>query len=77
MVSISVKHQWLSGWGVAPAPIEYIIAKQFPMLYIVKPVKAMELVSKVENPTIVDIANDLPKYLIKMGKACELRSKWS
>jgi len=77
MVSVTVKSFWLSGWGVAPAPLEYIVTKQFPMLYLSIPVKAMELISKVENATIVNVANDFPRYLVKAGKASELVSKWS
>jgi len=62
---------------VVPAPIVYIIANQFPMIYILKPETAKELLSKVENATVKHVAKDFPEYLIKVGKASELRSKWS
>jgi len=57
--------------------VESIIAKHFPMLYLAKPVKAQELISKVEGATIIDIAKDFPKHLIKKGKANELKSKFT
>jgi len=60
-----------------PAPKEYIIANQFPMIYLLKPESARELISKVENVTVKHVARDFPEYLIKVGKAGELRSKWS
>jgi len=77
MVNASLKQFWLSGWVAVPAPKEYIVANQFPMLYLLKPETARELVSKVENATVKHVANDFPEYLIKSGKASELRSKWS
>jgi len=57
-------------------PVE-LIANQFPMIYILKPEVAKELVSKVKNVVVIHVANDFPEYLIKSGKASELRSKWS
>ena len=59
------------------AVIETITANRFPMLYLAKPVKAQELISKVEGATLVDAAKDFPKYLLKKGKANELKSKWT
>jgi len=56
---------------------EYIIANNFPMIYILKPVKAMELVSKVENVKVKYVSMDFPQHLLKEGKAGELRSKFS
>jgi len=56
--------------------IETIIAKPFPMLYLAKPIKAQELISKVEGATITTIAKDFPEILIKKGKAQELKSKF-
>jgi hypothetical protein len=70
-------HFWMSGvWG-APAVTETIVAKGFPMLYLSKPLKAEELISKVEGATVTTIAKDFPLELIRTGKAKELRSKWS
>jgi len=46
------------------------------MLYLAKPVEAQELISKVEGATLLDVAKDFPRYLMKRGKACELKSKW-
>jgi hypothetical protein len=60
-----------------PAVTETITAKNFPMLYLSKPIKAQELISKVEGATITKVANDFPLELIKSGKAKELKSKWS
>jgi len=57
--------------------VETITAKNFPMLYVSKPVKTQELISKVEGATITKVANDFPEELIKSGKAKELKSKWS
>jgi len=59
------------------AIIETITAKNFPMLYLSKPVKAQELISKVEGATITKVANDFPEELIKSGKAAELKSKFA
>jgi len=63
--------------AVVVIPVEYIIANQFPMIYLIKPETAKELLSKVENVTVKHVAKDFPEYLIKAGKASELRSKWS
>jgi len=52
-------------------------ANCFPMSYLAKPVKAQELISTVEGATLLDVAKDFPKYLIKEGKANELKSKWT
>jgi len=76
MVSVSVKHFWLSGWGAPPAPKEHIVAMTFPMIYL-EPGVANELVSKVSGATVLHVAKEFPEHLIKKGKACELRSKWS
>jgi hypothetical protein len=57
--------------------IETITAKNFPMLYLPKPIKAQELISKVEGATITKVANDFPLELLKEGKVKELKSKWS
>jgi len=61
----------------APPPTETITAKNFPMLYVSKPVKTQELISKVEGATITKVANDFPEELIKSGKAAELKSKFA
>jgi hypothetical protein len=63
--------------SVPPVFIETITAMSFPMLYVEKPVKAEELVSKVEGATISHVSKDFPEALIKSGKAKELRSKFS
>jgi hypothetical protein len=73
---VALKHFWMSGvW--APPVVETIIAKSFPMLYLAKPIKAQELISKVEGATITTIAKDYPETLLKSGKAKETRSKWT
>jgi hypothetical protein len=64
------------GDEIPPAVVETIIAKDFPMLYLSKPVKAQELISKVEA-TITKIAKDYPEALLKSGKAAELKSKFT
>ena len=56
---------------------ETITAKSFPMLYLSKPLKAEELISKVEGATITKVAKDFPEELLKSGKAKELRSRWA
>ena len=63
--------------AVVVAIVETITAKSFPMLYLPKPAKAQELISKVEGATITKIVKDYPEELLKTGKAKELRSKWS
>ena len=59
------------------AVTETITAMCFPMLYLAKPKTAEELISSVEGATLVDVAKDFPKYLIKKDKANELKSKWT
>lgn len=44
------------------------------MQYLLTPLKAQELVSKVENVQIAKISNDYPLKLIEREKANELRS---
>ena len=58
-------------------PIETVTAKDFPMSYLEKPVKAEALISKVEGATVTHVAKDFPEVLIKEGKAKELKSKFS
>lgn len=58
-------------------PAETIVAKEFPMRYLVKPATAQELTSKVEGATVTHTAKDFPEALLKEGKAKELRSKWT
>jgi hypothetical protein len=72
---VAEKHFWLSGvWR--PPPVERITANNHPMEYLPLPLKAVELVSKVENATIILATLDYPLKLIKKGKAQELRSKF-
>jgi hypothetical protein len=59
------------------APPAVTEAKTFPMFYLLKPVKAQELMSQVEGVTVSNVAKDFPEQLIKEGKAKELRSKFS
>jgi hypothetical protein len=67
-----------AGWSFqAVAVTETITAQNFPMLYLPKPIKAQELISKVEGATITKVANDFPLELLKEGKGKELKSKWS
>ena len=63
--------------GEATVLSEERTANRFPMSYLAKPIKAQELISKVEGATLVDVAQDFPKYLIKKDKANELKSKWT
>jgi len=74
---ISKKHFWLSGTWAPPAVTETIVSKNFPMLYLPKPIKAQELISKVEGATLITVVKELPETLIKKDKAQELRSKFS
>ena len=53
-----------------------IIAQSFPMYYLSRPIKAQELISKVEGATITHVSSELPEKLIRKGKANELRSKF-
>ena len=57
--------------------VETITANCFPMLYLTKPKTAEELISSVEGATLIDVAKDFPKYLLKKNKANELKSKFS
>jgi hypothetical protein len=59
----------------APAIVETIVAKNFPMDYLPSPVKAEQLISKVSGATIQMISQDYPLTMIKSGKAEELKSK--
>jgi hypothetical protein len=54
-----------------------IVAKEFPMSYLGKPIKAEELRSKVEGATVTVVSKDYPLVLKKKGKQQELVSKWS
>jgi len=60
-----------------PPIVETIVAKDFPMLYLSKPLKAQKLISKVEGATVTSVAKDFPEELLKSGKAKELRSKFT
>lgn len=51
-----------------------ITTKSFPIQYLPKPIKAQELISKIENIEIARISNDYPLKLIERDKANELRS---
>jgi len=77
MVNVTIKSFLMYGWSITPAPTEYIITNQYPMLYLVKPETAKELISKIENATIKHVTMDFPKYLIKQDKANELISKFT
>jgi len=69
--------EYITTTAYTPAPTVYVVAKQFPMIYLVKPETAKELVSKVENATVSHVAKDFPEYLIQKDKSSEFRSKWS
>lgn len=56
--------------------IETITAKSYPILYLPKPVKAKELVSKVSRATIIRVSADFPTHLEKKGRAKDLVSKF-
>jgi len=68
---------YITTTAFTPAPRVYVVAGQFPMIYLLKPETAKELVSKVENVAVSHVANDFPEYLIQKGRASEFRSKWS
>jgi hypothetical protein len=59
------------------AIIETIVAENYPMLYLSKPVDAQMLISKVEGATVSHVAKDFPEVIVKSGKAQELRSKFT
>jgi len=63
--------------SVSVGVVETIVAMNYPMLYLPKPLEASMLLSKVEGATITSVANDFPEVLIKKGKAQELRSKFT
>jgi hypothetical protein len=65
------------GFLTVVAVTETIVAKEFPMSYLGKPIKAEELRSKVEGATITVVSKDYPLVLKKKGKQQELVSKWS
>jgi hypothetical protein len=56
---------------------ETIVAENYPMLYLSKPIDAQMLISKVEGATVSHVAKDFPEVIIKSGKAQELRSKFT
>jgi hypothetical protein len=62
---------------VAPAIVETIVAKNFPMDYLPSPIKAMQSTSKVSGATIQQVSQDYPLTLIKKDKAQELISKFA
>ena len=65
-------------WGSEEtAPVEIIVANDFPMQYLAEPATAKELKSKVSGATITHITKDFPETLIKTNKAKELRSKFT
>jgi len=78
-ITISASSAWVFQIvAFKPSPlVETIVDKAFPALYLSKPVKAEELVSKVEGATVTIIAKDFPMELLKAGKAKELRSRWA
>jgi len=53
-----------------------IVAFEFPMSYLPKPVSSLELRSKVEGATITDIAKDFPIVVKEKGKQNELTSQF-
>jgi len=61
----------------APAIVETIVAKNFPMDYLPSPAKAEQLTSKVSGATITTVSQDYPLTLIKKDKAQELISKFA
>ena len=74
-----------SHWGIAwiivqtavVGVVETIIAKDFPMGYIEKPVKAEQLTSKVEGATVQGYTKNFPRRLVKAGKQKELESEFT
>lgn len=61
---------------VPPAITETILAKAFPMSYLAEPLTAKILISRVSGATIITVAKDFPRELLKAGKAKELKSRW-
>jgi hypothetical protein len=74
---IAKKHFWMSGVWAPPAIVETVVAKNFPMDYLPSPVKAQQLTSKVSGATILQVSQEYPQKLIKIGKVAELKSKWT
>jgi hypothetical protein len=61
----------------APAIVETIVAKNFPMDYLPSPIKAQQLTSKVSGATVTVTSKDFPLGPLKTGKSQTLKSKWS
>lgn len=51
-------------------------AKSYPNYYLLKPVKAQMLVSKVLDVEVVRTSKEFPEVLVRKGAANELRSKF-
>jgi hypothetical protein len=60
----------------APGIVEAIVAKDFPMSYLLSPIKAQQLTSKVSGATILLVSQDYPLAVLKRDKAAELKSKF-
>ncbi|MEM4847030.1 MAG: hypothetical protein QW794_04660 [Thermosphaera sp.] len=60
-----------------PPVVEYLTAMSFPMLYVSRPESSRDLVSKVSGASVIAVSNDIPRYLVRYGRAQELRSKWT
>jgi len=70
-------HGWIIVSTVVAAVTETIIAKDFPMGYLEKPVKAEQLTSKVEGATVQAYTKNFPRRLVKAGKQKELESEFT
>ena len=52
----------------AGAPVETVVAMEFPMRYIQSPEKSKQLRSKVSGATVIKTSMDFPETLVKKGR---------
>jgi len=75
--TVYLAHGWLVIKTTEAVVTETIIAKDFPMSYLEKPVKAEQLTSKVEGATVQAYTKNFPRRLVKAGKQKELESEFT
>ena len=79
VTSTTVASRWrgtLIGEEIALPITKTVTAKDFPMAFLPKPVKADELRSKVEGATITVVSKDFPLVVKEKNKQAELTSKF-